>query len=156
MLSRSRNRSPLSRVNRRGVIAACGVAGGVAAGAIAARKNRRAVRRAAGATRGALTGAAHTVRGGRSYDDHTLTRKVESEIFRGNDAPKDKVSINAVDGVIELRGEVQQEFIGRLGKAARAVDGVRDVRNLLHVPGTPAPHARPSTPDEVRSRAERG
>jgi osmotically-inducible protein OsmY len=153
-LSRSRNRSRIGRVSQRGVLLTCGVASGVAAGALAV-KNRRAARRAAGAARGALHGAAATVRGGRQYDDVTLTRKVETEIFRPADAPKDKVSVSAVDGIVELRGEVAEEHIATLGKAAKAVDGVRDVRNLLHVPGTPAPHAPPSDPDDVRARADR-
>jgi hypothetical protein len=155
MLSRRSNTSTLGRLAQRRVLVTCGVASGIAAGALAARKNRRAARRAAGVARGRLTGAAATVRGGRQYDDHTLTRKVESEIFRPEEAPKAKVSVSAVDGVVELRGEVGEEQIAKLGKAARAVDGVRDVRNLLHVPGTPAPHAPPSDPDDVRARAER-
>jgi osmotically-inducible protein OsmY len=155
MLSRRSNSSTLGRLGQRRVLVTCGVASGIAAGALAARMNRRAARRAAGTARGRLTGAAATIRGGRRYDDHTLTRKVESEIFRPEDAPKDRVSVSAVDGVVELRGEVGQEHIAQLGKAARAVDGVRDVRNLLHVPGTPAPHAPVSDPDDVRARAER-
>lgn len=152
-LSRRRNRSTVDRLTERRVLVTCGVAGGVAAAGIAAAKNRRAMRRAAGEARGALHGAAASVTGGRSYDDATLVRKVESEIFRAADAPKGKVSVSAVDGVVELRGEVEIEHIAALGKAARDVDGVRDVRNLLHVPGTPAPHAPPSDPDDVRARA---
>jgi hypothetical protein len=153
-LTRSRKRSGLDRVNRRGVLAACGVAGGVAAGAVMAAKNRRAARRAAGAARGALHSAAAGMRGGRQYDDVTLARKVESEIFRADHPAKAKVSVNVADGVVELRGQVEQEHIATLGRAARAVDGVRDVHNLLHVPGTPAPHSPLSDPDDVRARAE--
>jgi osmotically-inducible protein OsmY len=154
-LSRRSNRSKLSRLTERRVLVTCGVAGGVAAAGVAAAKNRRAMRRAAGGARGALHGAAASVTGGRSYDDHTLVRKVESEIFRAGDAPKGQVSVSAVDGVVELRGEVAMEHIATLGKAAQNVDGVREVRSLLHVPGTPAPHAPPSDPDDVRARAER-
>jgi osmotically-inducible protein OsmY len=65
---------------------------------------------------------------------------VESEIFRDADAPKGSVDVNAEDGVIYLRGEVDDEqTIERLVGAARGVEGVRDVRSLLHTPGTPAP-----------------
>ncbi len=39
-------------------------------------------------------------------DDVTLTRKVETEIFRPQGAPKGKVDVNAVEGVVWLRGEV--------------------------------------------------
>jgi BON domain-containing protein len=152
-LSRRTNRSTIDRLTERRVLVTCGVAGGVAAAGIAAAKNRRAMRRAAGEARGALHGAAASVTGGRSYDDATLVRKVESEIFRAADAPKGKVSVSAVDGVVELRGEVDVAHIATLGRAALEVDGVRELRNLLHVPGTPAPHAPPSDPEDVRARA---
>jgi osmotically-inducible protein OsmY len=150
ILSRTKKRSRLGRLTRGGVIVACGVGG-----AYAATKNRRAARRAAGTARGALHSATVKLRGGPSYDDITLVHRVESEIFRGPDAPKGHVNVNAADGVVELRGQVSQEQIAELGKAARRVAGVREVHNLLHVPGTPAPHSPLSTPDEVRARAER-
>jgi osmotically-inducible protein OsmY len=76
----------------------------------------------------------------REYDDTTLARKVESEIFRDADAPKGDVNVNAEDGVVYLRGQVQyKKTIQALEKQARKVDGVKDVRNLLHQPGEPAP-----------------
>jgi osmotically-inducible protein OsmY len=73
-------------------------------------------------------------------DDVTLARKVESEIFRDADAPKGSVNVNAVDGVVTLRGEVESEDqMEQLETATRKVKGVREVENLLHMPGTPAP-----------------
>jgi osmotically-inducible protein OsmY len=79
-------------------------------------------------------------------DDVTLARKVETEIFRDAEAPKGTVNVNAVDGVVELRGEVQRpEIVRDLEERARKVQGVRDVRNLLHLPGTPAPTASERT-----------
>jgi osmotically-inducible protein OsmY len=75
-------------------------------------------------------------------DDVTLARKVETEIFRAADAPKGQVDVNAVDGVVELRGEVERpELVEQLEERTRKVQGVREVRNLLHTPGTPAPTA---------------
>ena len=75
-----------------------------------------------------------------SYDDVTLARKVETEIFRAPDAPKGDVVVNAEQGVVFLRGQVKTpEQIQELEQAARAVDGVKDVETLLHTPGTPAP-----------------
>ncbi len=75
-------------------------------------------------------------------DDTTLARKVETEIFREADAPKGQVSVNAVDGVVYLRGEVERpEIIEELVERTRKVQGVKDVENLLHLPGTPAPTA---------------
>jgi len=71
--------------------------------------------------------------------DAGLARKVESEIFRPADAPKGRVDVNAENGVVFLRGEVDREWIDRLGGEAEHVTGVKAVRNLLHAPGTPAP-----------------
>jgi osmotically-inducible protein OsmY len=75
-------------------------------------------------------------------DDVTLARKVETEIFRPADAPKGQVSVDVQNGVAYLRGVVaDQAWIERLGDGAKKVDGVKDVKNLLHRPGTPAPSA---------------
>jgi osmotically-inducible protein OsmY len=73
-------------------------------------------------------------------DDVTLARKVETEIFREADVPKGEINVNAEGGKVFLRGEVRDpSLIEDLEKAARKVQGVRDVENLLHTPGTPAP-----------------
>jgi hypothetical protein len=70
-------------------------------------------------------------------DDVTLARKVETELFRDADVPKGQININAEDGVVYLRGEVERpELIRDLEQAARNVQGVREVENLLHLPGT--------------------
>ena len=73
--------------------------------------------------------------GGRSADDLNdagLKAKVESEIFREADAPKGRVSVDVVDGVVTLRGELgAEDEITQLEKDASGVDGVREVRNLL-------------------------
>ena len=72
-------------------------------------------------------------------DDATLVDKVESHIFRAHDAPKGQVNVNAENGVVFLRGQLDdQAWIDRLASEAQEVDGVRSVRNLLHRPGTPA------------------
>jgi osmotically-inducible protein OsmY len=79
---------------------------------------------------------------GEAPDDVTLARKVETEIFRSADAPKGAVSVNAENGVVFLRGVVEdRDWIERLGSEAKQVDGVKEVRNLLHLPGTEAPVA---------------
>lgn len=73
-------------------------------------------------------------------DDVTLTRKVETEIFRDAEVPKGQINVNAENGKIYLRGEVgQPELIKDLEQRARKVQGVTDVENLLHLPGTKAP-----------------
>jgi osmotically-inducible protein OsmY len=72
-------------------------------------------------------------------DDVTLARKVESEIFRDADVPKGQINVNVEDGVVYLRGELEQpDLIEDLGAQARKVQGVLGVENLLHVPGAEA------------------
>ena len=76
----------------------------------------------------------------KDYDDATLAQKVQSEIFRDPDVPKGQINVNAEDGVVVLRGEVERpELMEELVARTRKVQGVRDVQNLLHLPGTPAP-----------------
>ena len=104
-------------------------------------------RSASGATRavgaqasGLKQKATHLREEPKDFDDVTLARKVETEIFRPEDAPKGTVDVNVEDGVVYLRGEVERpELIDDLVEKARRVQGVRDVENLLHLPGTPAP-----------------
>jgi osmotically-inducible protein OsmY len=76
----------------------------------------------------------------REPNDATLARKVESEILRDPDVPKGRIDVNAEDGVVILRGEVENDNLIRdLEEKTRSVQGVRDVENLLHTPGTEAP-----------------
>jgi osmotically-inducible protein OsmY len=73
-------------------------------------------------------------------DDVTLARQVESELFRDEEVPKGQINVNAENGKIYLRGQVEQpEMIRDLEQRARSVHGVHDVENLLHLPGSQAP-----------------
>jgi osmotically-inducible protein OsmY len=73
-------------------------------------------------------------------DDATLAHKVETELFRDADVPKGDINVNAENGVVYLRGQVANEGLAEtLGESARKIHGVREVENLLHTPGTPAP-----------------
>jgi osmotically-inducible protein OsmY len=99
---------------------------------------------AAGQAKGAMASAKpgpSDERKAEQLGDVALARKVESEIFRAADAPKGQVDVNAENGVVFLRGEVERDWIDRLGDEAQRVTGVTAVRNLLHAPGTPAPTA---------------
>jgi osmotically-inducible protein OsmY len=72
-------------------------------------------------------------------DDVTLARKVETEVFRDPEIPKGQIDINAEDGVVVLRGEVERpELIKDLEERTRSVQGVKGVENLLHLPGAEA------------------
>jgi osmotically-inducible protein OsmY len=104
----------------------------------------RKARYAEGVARGAAHEAATAVAGKGSQagelDDLELAHKVETEIFRNREVPKGDINVNAENGVVYLRGQVErEELIEELVEATRAVDGVRGVESLLHVPGTPAP-----------------
>ena len=72
-------------------------------------------------------------------DDVTLARKVETEIFRGAEVPKGQINVNAEDGVVYLRGEVEPDLAQELAAKASKVQGVLGVENLLHAPGQEAP-----------------
>ena len=73
-------------------------------------------------------------------NDPALARKVETEIFRSPDVPKGRINVQAHEGVVELRGEVDApELIDELVERARSVPEVREVANLLHLPGAQAP-----------------
>jgi osmotically-inducible protein OsmY len=76
----------------------------------------------------------------KEFDDATLAQKVQSEIFRDPSVPKGQINVNAAEGVVALRGQVDSpEMIDDLVEKTRKVQGVREVENLLHTPGTPAP-----------------
>jgi len=86
-------------------------------------------------------------------DDVTLAHKVESEIYRRTGVPKGHININAEEGVVFLRGLVnRQEDIERIEVATRRIAGVREVENLLHLPGTPTPTSRPRLEREQSGR----
>jgi osmotically-inducible protein OsmY len=134
--------------------------------ASAVRHGMRNTRRRAEYTAGKAQGVRHAATSAlhheeREYDDITLARKIESEVFRDADAPKGSVNVNVIDGIVELRGQVQQpEQVKALGDAVAAVDGVRGVENLLHTPGSEPGHTPPGRfrgdRAKSKSRAEDG
>lgn len=80
-------------------------------------------------------------------NDETLQQKVESEVLGRADVPKGSMVLNAQDGVIVLRGEVEtSDQIDHVESLVRKVDGVIDVENLLHVKGTPPPNKADAWP----------
>ncbi len=100
-------------------------------GAVASRRGKVLL----GKLRGVVTGAIP-----KRYDDATLKDKVESELFRDEHEVKGAVNINAQQGVVQLRGELpSRDLIDALVDRTRRIHGVREVENLLHVPGTEAP-----------------
>jgi hypothetical protein len=77
----------------------------------------------------------------RPADDLTLRDRVESEVFRNPDLPKDRINLDVQTGVVTIRGQVENAYqIANVEKAVLKVPGVAGVENLLHVDGTPAPN----------------
>ena len=73
-------------------------------------------------------------------NDATLVAKVESEVLGHVDLHEGHVNVNAENGVVVLRGQLDSpELIDKLVEQVRKVQGVQDVENLLHLPGTEAP-----------------
>src|SRR4051794_7056479 len=97
---------------------------------------------------GTAKGLRHRVQSSppKSLSDVTLSRKVETVVFRDSRAPKNTVSVNTADGVVYLRGTVRRpEQIKTLEAAVTRIPEVRAVENLLHLHKTPAP-TRADTP----------
>lgn len=111
------------------------------------RRGEREAERKARYAEGVAEGVAHKAGVGEDrppaevrLNDPALARKVESEIFRDRQASKGAVNVMAENGVVSLRGQVGSEKeIGELAAAAQKVEGVRQVENLMHTLGTPAP-----------------
>ncbi len=76
----------------------------------------------------------------KQYDDATLKDKVESELFRDEHEVKGAINVNAQEGIVQLRGQLpSQDLIDALVDRTQKIQGVREVENLLHTPGTEAP-----------------
>ena len=77
-------------------------------------------------------------------NDQALAEKVKSEVLGDPEVPKDRINIDVSDGIVALRGEVEdRELMQTLDAKARSVTGVREVQNLLHLPGEPPPNLSP-------------
>jgi gas vesicle protein len=96
----------------------------------------RESRLAAGRLVGVAEDLKHSGDGQPMPNDAALTEKLESELFRNPAIPKGKININAENGVVVLRGEVdsKRQYLD-LERQARRVPGVIEVQNLLNVAG---------------------
>ena len=110
------------------------------AGGLGREATRAAQRGTVLATDKAAGVKARVLRGDGSTDDLTLLDRVESEIFRDPSIPKGDINLMVIDGKAVIRGQVTQPQIGAIEAAVRKVVGVKDVENLLHTAGTPAPN----------------
>jgi osmotically-inducible protein OsmY len=79
--------------------------------------------------------------GDRSMDDATVADRIRSEVLGRPGLDAGGLVVDVHDGVAHLRGEMRDEArITEVVAMTRGVAGVRDVENLIHVPGTPAPN----------------
>ncbi len=70
-----------------------------------------------------------------------LLDRVESELFEDRSIPHGRLNLEAEGTTVVVRGEVETAAdVARIEEALRRVPGVTGVRNLLHLPGTPAPN----------------
>jgi osmotically-inducible protein OsmY len=104
------------------------------------RRAERAGRHARAEAYGVAQKVQHLHEEPKEFDDTTLARKVETEIFRDADVPKGQINVNSQKGIIQLRGEVpSQDMMRDLVERTLRIQGVRSVENLLHLPGGDAP-----------------
>jgi osmotically-inducible protein OsmY len=74
-------------------------------------------------------------------NDHVLVDKVRSEVLGRMPDVEHRVSVDASNRVVTLRGELDDAAVAtRLEAAVRGVPGVDDVVNLIHGPGEAAPN----------------
>lgn len=89
-------------------------------------------------------------------DDATVAQRIHSEVFGAADVPKDRIALTVVDGIAELRGELDaDEEVRGIAERVGRVAGVREVRNLMRTHGAAAPNKKESlqASDEAKRRA---
>jgi osmotically-inducible protein OsmY len=103
------------------------------------RRGRKLVHHVSSDAKGYVERAKHARGGAEELDDATLVDKVESIVFRDRDVPKGQININAENGVVFLRGEVESpELVTALEERVAKVRGVRGVKNLLNASASTA------------------
>ncbi len=104
--------------------------------ALVRKRGLRAARGVAAEAYGVSQKLTHLREQPKEFDDVTLARKVETELFRPADVPKGTINVNVVDGVVQLRGEVDRpDLVEELVEKATRIQGVQAVENLLHLSG---------------------
>jgi hypothetical protein len=82
----------------------------------------------------------HHLRRG-AVDDETLVARVRSEALRGDGVKAGEIHVDAYEGCVTLRGQLEHDDeIRRIVQAAGRIEGVTQVRSYLHLPGTPPPN----------------
>ncbi len=111
--------------------------------AAAVRRRREEAGRKARYAQGRAEGAAAQAQGaGRTkpQDDVDVVQSIK-QALAALDVPIEDVTVEAVDGLATLRGQVpDDEAKSAVEKAASGAAGVNEVHSWLHLPGEPAPN----------------
>jgi hypothetical protein len=79
--------------------------------------------------------------GGEPADDRALVDRVKSEVLGRPDLGHHEVVVDAVNGVVTLRGQMADpQAVVRLVRAVSTLPGVVEVHSLIHPPGEVAPN----------------
>lgn len=71
---------------------------------------------------------------GTQLDDVAVTSKIDARLAREKDMPSRWVSVQVIEGVVTLTGYLpSQEHVDRAIYITRGIEGVRDVKNELHI-----------------------
>lgn len=77
-------------------------------------------------------------------DDRALEVHLH-QVLKELDIPTGDVTVEAVDGIVRLRGQVSSTSdIGRIVQTVNGVPGVHAVESFMHLPGEPAPNKEPA------------
>jgi osmotically-inducible protein OsmY len=88
----------------------------------------------------------------RPMDDATIADRIRSEVLGRSGLEADGVVVNVENGKAQLRGAAPTaETIEDIVDRTRAVAGVLDVENLMHLPDAPAPNKRAARSTGQRS-----
>jgi hypothetical protein len=95
-----------------------------------------------GVARGVGHGATHILKfNGHRVDDETLVARVRSEVLRDSRYHAGEIHIDAYEGCVTLRGQIEQPSdIRRLIDDTSKVAGVHEVRSYLHLPDEVPPN----------------
>lgn len=103
-----------------------------------------------------LAAALWTVPGNAATSDPWITAKTKLALFNTDEVPATDVNVDTVDGIVTLHGKVPSADVRTAAEAAaRKVEGVKEVRNMLQVVAAGQKAAVAATDDEVKSRVEK-
>ncbi len=131
----------------------------VAKDRLAAAFRRRAadVERRARYVEGRAEGMAYRAAGAGTphpVDDRALTDVVR-QFMASVDFDTSQVNVDAVDGVVTLRGQVQRpDHVRALRDGAAKLPAVQRVESYLHLPGTPAPNKADAVAASAHARGD--